>query len=176
MTLAQIIDIFKDISVKHPEINSFYTGLNFEHNNSNIVYPALRLVFPYDAVLTNDNQVINYTFDLTLYVNDIKETVDTSSKYENTNFMVQNNTGDESLGNLVDENLMRDRALGIAAQVLQTIEEQEQRYEYFSIGNPKLKALERANNDFVTGVSLKFTVTTDNCYRCAYPNLLDDVN
>lgn len=173
MTLNEIIEMFKDISVAHPEINSFHTGLNFEHNDSNIQYPALRMVFPYDLTYKQDNRVMEYTFKLTLFVNDVKDTIMDSSKYLNTNYLIQDSVLDESIEPLTDENKMRDRALGIMNNVLETLKEQENCKSYLDITNYKIKALERKNNDFVTGVSLTFTLRTDNSYRCEYPDLID---
>jgi len=172
MKLSDILEIFKDISVTHPMIKSFHTGMRSEHNASNIVYPALRVVFPYDAVLSPDNRTISYTFTLTMLVKDVLVSNGTYSKFENTNYNSQDSTLDESTGRLVDENLMRCRGLGIASQVLETLKEQEDRYDYFQIESSKIKGLDRTANDFVTGASLTFTIKTDNDYRCEYPNLL----
>ena len=96
-----------------------------------------------------------------------------SSKYINTNYTVEDAQLDESVGPLKDENKMRDRALGIMNNVLETLLEQENCKGYLDITNYKVKALERANNDFVTGVSLQVTIRTSNDYRCEYPNLID---
>lgn len=172
MKLSQILEIFKAISVKHPMIESFHTGLNFEHNDSNIIYPALRVVFPFDAVISNDNRAISYTFNLTIFVNEAEKPIGTYNSFENTNYNSQDAVLDESTGDLKDENLMRCSALGIASQVLETLKEQKRKYQAFEITSSKIKSLERKNNDFVTGTSLTFTITTHNVYGCQYPNLL----
>ncbi len=174
MTLEQLINLFQRICTEHPKINSFHTGLNFEHNDTNILYPALRLLFPYKSTFAQDNKVIEYEFTMTLFVNDLEEKVMDSSKYVNTNYMVQDSTLDESIGDITDENKLRDRALGITNQVLETLLEQESVLDYFNVTGYNIKALERANNDFVTGSQLTVKIRTQNTYRCEYPNLLKD--
>lgn len=171
MKLKEIIDLLKDISIAHPDINSFHTGLNFEHNDSNINYPALRLIFPYDLKYKQENRVMEYTFNMTLFVNDLKEEILDSTKLVNTNYMIQDSQLNEV--ELKDENKLRDRALGIMNNVLQTLIQYERCEDYFEVTDYKIKALERANNDFVTGVRLTITVRTDNTYRCEFPNLID---
>lgn len=171
MTLQQIIEILQDISVQHPEINSFHTGKAFQENDSNINYPSLRVVFPYSVTYAQDNRIMEVSLNLKIMVTEYEEEVGTTSKYINTNYYKEEDKDEQFT--ITNENKMRDRALGIANQVLETLKEQERVYDYFEITDFSMKALERATNDVATGVHLKVVIRTDNVYRCEYPNLLD---
>lgn len=171
MTLQQIIEILQDISVQHPEINSFHTGKSFQENDSDINYPSLRVAFPYSVTYAQDNRIMEVSLNLKIMVTEFEEEVGTTSKYINTNYYKEEDKDEQF--EITDENKMRDRALGIANQVLETLKEQERVYDYFEITDFNMKALERATNDVATGVHLKVVIRTDNVYRCEYPNLLD---
>lgn len=173
MTLENIIRLFRDTADKHLKINGFYTGMKHEHNNSSIQYPALRVNFPYNVSPNVDNDLLTYTFKLTLLVNETS--IETSNlSYEiNTNVSNQQNTLNEIDADLVNENLMRENALKITAQYIQGLYMAETSFDFLKIVGYRLTSLERYANDMVTGVECDITIQCNNPYKCEAENNAD---
>ena len=112
MQFKQVIEIIRDLSNKHRLVRSFHTGLDSQHNEGNIDYPAVRLAFPYRATVNNDEELITYTFKMSLLVNSLEEEVASGYEMEvNTNYLMEDDTTDEICSPLTDETLMREKAI-----------------------------------------------------------------
>jgi len=172
MVLTELLSTFRDLAYNHTQIEGFYTGLVEEHNDALIQYPALRLSFPYQALASQDDDVLRYTINLTLLVNDIKEDVGNDisgpSVYEiNTNAAIQQDELNEINSDLVDENLLRERAISIMAQYIQGLRDVEEGVEYFVIEDGwNIQSLERFGNDKVTGCRVALNISVGNDYKC----------
>ena len=172
MILSQLLTTFRDLAYNHTQIEGFYTGLVEEHNDALIQYPALRISFPYQAAVSQDDDVLSYTIDFTLLVNDVIEDVGNEitgpSEYEvNTNYSIQQDELNEIDADLVDENLLRERAISIMAQYVQGLRNLEEEPQYFNITDGwSIQSLERYGNDSVTGCKVTLTISVGNDYKC----------
>lgn len=167
MTLIEITKTLRDLADRHVEINGFYTGLNFEVNDSVIQYPALRMIFPYSLIPLEDEDELSITFKLTMLVNSVDYETGSMSYEVNTNYDNQQDTLNEIDSDIVDETLLREKALQIMAQYLEGLRMLEDELEYFVLAdNYTINSEERVNNDKVTGVSVDITLTFGNDYKC----------
>jgi hypothetical protein len=168
MTLVEITQTLRDLADKHVEIKGFYTGLAHEVNDSMIQYPALRMTFPYSLIPLEDEDELTITFKLTLLVNALDNVVSPGSSYEvNTNYNAQDDTLNEIDSDIVDETLLREKAIQILAQYMEGLRMLEDELEYFVVSdNWTINSEERANNDYVTGASVNISLTFGNDYKC----------
>lgn len=167
MRFKDVLDILFELADKNVNIKGFYTSLNYQHNDSTIIYPSMRVLFPY-SVSTQEQGLYNiYNIDMTLLVNSTQVRFDIMNANINTNFNVQQNTLNEiEDGELVDENIMREFALKIMMQYVSGIKQLENDYDYFVLQSYKIESLERYCNDSVTGVKLSISIKTNNEYNC----------
>ena len=168
MTLKEVIEVLRDLANRHTQIESFNTGLISEHNDTVIKYPALRLSFPYDLAtdINAVNDYLTYTFSLSLLVNDVIENTGTLDRNVNTNYIVQQDNPDEIDTPLVDETLMRERALAIMSQYVEGLRMLEDEHDFFVVETYDIQSLERYANDYVTGVQINITIKVFNDYKC----------
>ncbi len=167
MILKEIISTLRDLANSHADIEGFYTGLSSEHNDSMIQYPAMRVVFPYNAVASQDDDVLSITFDLTLLCNTVDETTPLSAFEVNTNYTTQDDTLNEIDEPLVDETELREKAIRILSQYIEGIRMLEPENDYFILSDGwRIDSLERFANDFVTGCKTTLTISVSNDYKC----------
>lgn len=173
MRLVEIIELFKSITLAHPELKTFRTQLFTGHNASEIDYPLLALEFPHESYLSADNKVLTHRLTFNVSVNSVTNQFGT---YTNTNQKVEPSVLNEATTDLLEENLMRDRSLAIASHVYTTFKELETNHEYLECGSIKFSGIERSGDDFVTGTRGTFEIKTKNSYKCDYIDLLNITN
>ena len=171
MVLRELIQTFRNLAYVHQEIEGFYTGLAEQHNDTMIQYPALRVSFPYDSLSSSDDDVLSYTFDLSLTCNTVDIDVSntsTPSEYElNINHSTEDDTLNEIDSDIVLETHLREKALRILAQYIQGLRTIEDTHNYFILQDGwNITSLERYANDVVTGVSVRITISVANDYKC----------
>lgn len=173
MTFENIVEELRILADKHTQIQSFYTGLKFEHNNSNIIYPALRVSFPFNVQDIEEDKM-KFTFTLSLLVNEIDIDLEHDINVGNINYNTENDMLNELDNGLKLENLLREKSLRIMSQYLSgltslenNITNDDGEYEYFEVeSNYTIKSLERVYNDSVTGVECQISITVGNIYFC----------
>ena len=169
MTVLDFIDLLRTLATRHPEIKAFYTGLNSQHDDSVLQYPAVRVVFPYSITTNLDNGAMTLKLVVTVMVNEARQPLAPSV---NVNYNTENSLISEN-SELYLENDMRDNALRLATHLFRFLQRSEEG-QSFSILRADYRGLERSSADFLTGCQLLLDIDLRNPYICEADDIFND--
>ena len=173
MKFEKIIDELRNLADNHVKIKGFYTGMTSQHNDSNIIYPALRVSYPFKVNAIGDN-LLKFSFNISLLVDSIPENIECGiNDTTNINYSTQNNILNE-MDEVDLENSLREESISILTQYIaglieieNSIRNDEGKIEYLEIDTDyTINSLERVYNDKVTGGQVTLNLTVGNSYAC----------
>ena len=162
MTVLEILDLFRVLSLRHPEIKAFYTGIESQHDDSVLQYPAIRVVFPYSITQNLETGAMVLKVTVTVMVNEARQPL--LAPNVNVNYNTENSLVNENL-ELYLENDMRDNAARLATHFIRFLQRSEHR-QSFTVLRADLRSAEREHSDFLTGMNILFEIDLRNPYIC----------
>lgn len=162
MTVLEIIQLIQSLVVRHPEIEAFYTGLESQHDDDVLQYPAFRLVYPYELNQDTKTGAMTFKIKATVMVNKARQGINPSV---NVNYSTENSLLTEN-NDLYLENDMRDNAARLATHIVEFLKLSEKEYKFFSVTSANIRSLERSGSNLTTGCAIFFEFAIGNPYIC----------
>lgn len=162
MTVLEILDLFRVLATRHPEIKGFYTGVESQHDDSVLQYPAIRVIFPYSITPNLETGAMVLKVTVTVMVNEARQPL--LAPNVNVNYNTENSLVNEN-NELYLENDMRDNAARLATHFIRFLQRSEH-LQSFTILRADLRSAEREHSDFLTGINILFEIDLRNPYIC----------
>lgn len=169
MTVLEILDLFRVLAMRHPEIKAFYTGLESQHDDSVLQYPAIRVVFPYSILPNLETGTATLKLVVTVMVNEARQPL--LAPNVNVNYNTENSLISEN-AELYLENDMRDNAARLATHFIRFLQRSEH-LRSFTVLRADLRSTEREHSDFLTGMNILFEIDLRNPYICEADTIFD---
>lgn len=164
MTVLELLNTLRVLALRHPEIKAFYTGLNSQHDDSVLQYPAVRVVFPYTILPNLETGTATLKLLVTVMVNEARQPLLAPSV--NVNYNTENSLVSEN-AELYLENDLRDNAARLATHFFRFLQrEAEKPNSGFEITRAEFRGVERSHSDFLTGCNILFDIYLGNPYIC----------
>ena len=175
MELTEVLELLQTLCAAHPDIKGFYTGTTSQHDDNNIQYPAVRVVFPTTITPNMESGVSTLKINLSIRVNEASIPMGTQIINVNLNYLTENNTINEINNDIALENALRDKATRLAIHLIKWIEMSEDNYSYFKLLKSYISGVERSEADFVTGVNVALEIAIGNPYICEAETLFNEL-
>jgi len=172
MTVLELIDLIRDLATRHPEIKGFYTGLESQHDDSVLQYPAVRVVFPYSIAQNLQTNAMTLSLTVTVMVNESRQPYPDPNV--NVNYNTENSLVSEN-SELYLENDMRDNAARLANHLIAFMQLSEKELKTFSVLRADIRGVERGHVDFLTGVNILFDFYLGNPYICEANEIFENL-
>lgn len=174
MDYEQIVELIKSLCFLHPEIKGFYTGVESQHDNSTIEYPAVRIVSPSSIVPSDDeNKPTLLKMKITVRVNKAVVTVGAQKMEVNLNHLTENVVINEINADIALENTLRNKAFRLAVHLVKWLRLEEPKQDYLSVSKVLIKGIDRASADYTTGANIFIDFLIGNPYSCEAEDLYE---
>jgi len=171
MTVFELIDLIRTLAMRHPEIKGFYTGLESQHDDAVLQYPAVRVVFPYSIQHDLADNRMTLSLTVTVMVNEARQPDPDPSV--NVNYFTENSLVSEN-NELYLENDMRDNAARLATHLVRFMQRSAETSKSFDVLRADLRSAERVHADTLTGCNILFDFYLGNPYICEADEIWTD--